>query len=90
MEVTTDDLLSFLSENAECWERAACLFNQMANLPSEGAPGNKTLWNLQAAAYHERSNLCRHFCIEFHHSIEHSSSTKQSDASRSGDRIPER
>jgi hypothetical protein len=62
MTPSNDELLSFLSENAQWWEQTANLFDETAQDPSSNADAKqRATWNLLSAVQRERAQLCRSF-----------------------------
>ena len=60
MKPSDDELLSFLSENAQWWEQTAHLFEETADdLEGRADAQNRATWNLLAAVHRERAHLCK-------------------------------
>jgi hypothetical protein len=62
MSPSNDELLSFLSENADWWEQTGNLFEEIGKNP-RGTPdaSHRATWNLLSAVQRERAQLCRSF-----------------------------
>jgi hypothetical protein len=62
MSPSNDELLSFLSENAEWWEQTGSLFDEIGRNP-RGTPdaSHRATWELLSAVHRERAELCRSF-----------------------------
>jgi len=62
MSPSNDELLSFLSENADWWEQTGSLFAEIAQNP-RGMPdaSHRATWELLSAVHRERAQLCRSF-----------------------------
>jgi hypothetical protein len=62
MSPSNDELLSFLSENAEWWEQTGSLFDEIGQNPG-GTPdaSHRATWELLSAVHRERAELCRSF-----------------------------
>jgi hypothetical protein len=60
MTRTDDELISFLSENAEWWEQTARFFEETAQNHGGTADAKyQATWNLLSAVQRERAELCR-------------------------------
>jgi len=62
MDPSNDELLSFLSENAQWWEQTGSLFDEIGQNPRSGADAShRPTWELLSAVHRERAQLCRSF-----------------------------
>ena len=64
MKMTNQDVIRLIDENANWWEQAASVFEQMFRPLAEVSAGNENLWRVQAAIYRERSQLCQSFLAD--------------------------
>jgi hypothetical protein len=62
MSPSNDELLSFLSENADWWEQTGSLFDEIGRNHG-GTPDatHRATWELLSAVHRERADLCRSF-----------------------------
>jgi hypothetical protein len=62
MSPSNDELLSFLSENADWWEQTGSLFDEIGQNPRGITEAtHRATWELLSAVHRERADLCRSF-----------------------------